>query len=196
MTLARVVEEAFAALAEEVAAQQCQGLFQLGVLLLQLVVFGRGLVEHAFEFIDAALGVIGMRAASACWASSARCPGGLGLLPQRVVAAQQVFEQPPAFRRIVRELQCDAHNMNYTRSFMLCKSTSADFSRIFLHSGRAAEPLALAGRVQVDPGQEHGQLRRLEFDAVLGDRAGASGRSRPRAACTRWPGRPGQSRGS
>ena len=54
MTLARVVEEAFPAPAEEVAAQQCQGLFQLGVFLLQLVVLGRGLVEHAFEFIDAA----------------------------------------------------------------------------------------------------------------------------------------------
>jgi hypothetical protein len=26
--------------------------------------------------------------------------------------------------------------------------------------------------VQVDTGQEHGQLRRLEFDAILGDRLG------------------------
>ena len=124
MTLARVVEEAFPAPAEEVAAQQCQGLFQLGVLLLQLVVLGRGLVEHAFEFIDAALGVIGT-----LLGVIGPLSGGLGLLPQRVVAGQQVLEQPPAFPRIVRDMQCDAHNMNYTRSFMLCKSTSADFSR-------------------------------------------------------------------
>ena len=72
MTLARVVEEAFAALAEEVAAQQGQGLGQLVVLLLQLVVIGRGLVEHAFEFVDPALGVFGplRRAVSACCRNS------------------------------------------------------------------------------------------------------------------------------
>jgi hypothetical protein len=37
-------------------------------------------------------------------------------------------------------------------------------------SAGAAESLALARRAQVDPGQEHGQLRRLKFDAILGDR--------------------------
>jgi hypothetical protein len=124
MALARVLEESFAAPAEEVAAQQCQGLFQLGVFLLQLVVLGRGPVEHALEFVGTALGVVGTTLGVV-----GTLPGSLGLLPQRVVAAQQVFEQPPAFRRIVRELQCDAHNMNYTRSFMLCKSTPADFNR-------------------------------------------------------------------
>src|SRR4051812_13599296 len=45
-------------------------------------------------------------------------------------------------------------------------------STVFPESGTAAEPLALACRVQIDPGQEHGQLRRLEFDAILGDRLG------------------------
>ena len=49
--------KAFAALAEDVAAKQCQGLGQLGVFFLQLAVVRRGLFEHAFELIDAALGV-------------------------------------------------------------------------------------------------------------------------------------------
>jgi hypothetical protein len=34
------------------------------------------------------------------------------------------------------------------------------------------ESLALACAAQVDPGKEHGKLRRLEFDTVLGDRIG------------------------
>src|SRR5262249_19141140 len=95
---------------EDVAAEQGQGLGQLGVFLLQLVVVRRSLRQHAFEFVDAA-------------------PGGLGLLPQLIVAAQQVIEQPPAFRRIIGEVVQDAHNMNYTRSFMLCKSTAKNFTR-------------------------------------------------------------------
>ena len=122
MALARVVEEAFAAPAEEVAAQQCQGLGQFGVFLLQSVVFGRGPVEHALELVDAAPGVIGplLRVIGPL-------SGGLGLPPQLVVAAEQVLEQPPAFRRIVGDMRRDAHDMNYTRYFMLCKSIPADF---------------------------------------------------------------------
>jgi len=54
------------------------------------------LIEHAFELIDAALGI-------------------LGLLPQLGVAAKQVLEQPLAMVRIVRESFGDAHNMKYTR---------------------------------------------------------------------------------
>ena len=99
MTLARVVGEAFAALAEDVAAKQRQGLGQLGVLFLQLVVIRRGLIEHAFELVDAALGVFGLLL------------GGLGLLPQLVVAAEQVVEELLAFARIVRKSQRDAHDM-------------------------------------------------------------------------------------
>ena len=60
MTLAWVVGKAFTALAEDVTAKQCQGLGQLGVFFLQLAVIRRGLFEHAFELIDAALGVFGL----------------------------------------------------------------------------------------------------------------------------------------
>ena len=96
MTLARVVGEAFTALAEDVAAKQGQGLGQLGVFFLQLVIFRRGLFEHAFELIDAALGV---RRLCLSERSSACSLGVLGLLPQLVVAAKQVLEQPLAFTR-------------------------------------------------------------------------------------------------
>ena len=124
MALARVVEEALAPPAEDVAAQQGQGLGQFGVLLPQSVVFGRGPVEHSLELVDAAPGVIG---------PPLRVIGplsvGLGLPPRLVVAAEQVLEQPPAFRRIVRDVRRDAHDMNYTRYFMSCKSIPADFTR-------------------------------------------------------------------
>jgi hypothetical protein len=43
------------------------------------------------------------------------------------------------------------------------------FQPVLPRSGGAAEALALASRVQVDPREEHGQLRRLEFDTILGD---------------------------
>ena len=68
--------------------------------------------EQTFEFIDPAL-------------------SGLGLLPQRFVAAQQVREKPLAFTWIVRDVQCDAHNMNYSRAFLLFKSIAGDFLRVF-----------------------------------------------------------------
>ena len=112
MTLAWVVDKAFTALAEDVAAKQGQGLGQLGVFFLQLIVIRRGLIEHAFELIDAALSIFGLLL------------GTLGLLPQLGVAAKQVVEQPLAFARIVREAWCDAHNMKYTRSFMLFQCIS------------------------------------------------------------------------
>jgi hypothetical protein len=137
MTLAWVVDKAFAALAEDVAAKQCQGLGELGVFFFQLVVVRRGLVEHAFELINAALGVFDLPLGDL-----GLLLGGLGLLPQLGVAAKQVFERWLAFTRIDREMWCDAHNMNYTRSFMLFQSTSADFSRFFGSAG-ALESLAL-----------------------------------------------------
>jgi hypothetical protein len=68
MTLARGVTESLAALAEDIAAEQGQGLGQFVVFLLQLLEIGRGLVEDAFEFVDAASRVFGLLA------------GGLGLL--------------------------------------------------------------------------------------------------------------------
>jgi hypothetical protein len=67
----------------------------------------RIVIELAFEFADAAVGVFGLP------------DSGLGLLPGNLVAAQQVIEQLPAFRRVIKEASRGAHNMNYTRSFML-----------------------------------------------------------------------------
>ncbi len=79
MTLARSVAEPLAALAEEVATQQGQGLGQFVVSLLQLLVIGRGPVEDAFEFVDAALRVFSL------------LRGGLGSLPQSILL-EQAFE--------------------------------------------------------------------------------------------------------
>ncbi len=49
MTLAWSVDEAFPALAIDVAAKLRQGLGQFGVLFFELIVICRGLIEHAFE---------------------------------------------------------------------------------------------------------------------------------------------------
>ena len=156
MTLARVVGKALAALAEEVAAQQGQGLGQLVVLLLQLLVIGRGLVEHAFEFVDPALGVFGLLSGGLgllvpvvlfeeTFELRDAALGVLGLLPQLVVAAEQVVDQPLVLTRIVRQAWCDAHHTNYTRSFMLCKSSSDDF-RHLPELGRGAGTACVAVR--------------------------------------------------
>jgi len=131
MTLAGVVGKTFTTLAEDIAAKQCQGLGQFSVLFLQLVVFRRGLIEHAFELIDAALCVFDL-----LLGTLGLLLGDLGLLPQRGVAAKQVVEQPLAFTGIIREVWCDAHDMSYTRSFMLFQSTSADFSRFSAQPAR------------------------------------------------------------
>jgi hypothetical protein len=84
VALAWGVAKAFTALAEDVAAKEGQGLGQLGVFLLQLIVVGRGLIEHALQLIDAALSILGLLL------------GTLGLPPQLGVAAKQVLEQPLA----------------------------------------------------------------------------------------------------
>jgi hypothetical protein len=118
MTLAGVVVEAFVAGAEDVAAEQSQCLGQLGVFFLELVVVGGGGIEDALEFIDPALSVF-------------------GLLPQLVVAAEQVVEQALALLGFVGETWCDAHNMNYSRVITLFKSIEADFLRFSGSSRRA-----------------------------------------------------------
>jgi hypothetical protein len=46
------------------------------------------------------------------------------------------------------------------------------FTDFILFSAGALEPLALARSAQIDPREEHGELRGLEFDAVLGYRGG------------------------
>ncbi len=56
--------------------------------------------------------------------------------------------------------------MNYTIIFMLCKSGAANPPASVRVSPRVLEPLALACGPHVDPGEDHGQLRRLKFDAV------------------------------
>ena len=58
MALVRVIDPALAARSEEVAAEQGQGLGQLGVLLLQAVVVGGGLLEDALQLVDAAEQVV------------------------------------------------------------------------------------------------------------------------------------------
>jgi hypothetical protein len=106
MALAWVVDVAFAARSEDIAAKQGQCFGQFGVLLLQLAVVGRGLIKHALELIDAPLGLFGLPLSV------------LGLQTQLVVAAEQVVEQPLALLRIVGDTWYDAHNMNYSRVFM------------------------------------------------------------------------------
>jgi hypothetical protein len=170
--LTGVVGEAFAALAEDVAAEQRQSLGQLGVFFLQLAIFRRGLIEHAFELTDAALCVFNL-----LLSDFGSLLGALGLLPQLRVAAEQVLEQPLAFVWIVRDVWRDAHDTSYTRSFMLFQSTSADFIRFFSSAG-ALESFALTCTAQVDPREEHGQLRRLEFDTVLVNGIGQLERAR------------------
>ena len=158
MTLARVVGKALAAPAEEVAAEQGQGLGQLVVLLLQLLVIRRGLLEHAFEFVDPALGVFGLLSGGLGLLVPVvlfeqmlefidAALGVFGLLPQLVVAAEQVVEQPRAWTRIVRQAWCDAHHTNYTRSFMLCKSSSDDF-RHLPGLGRGAGTACVAAQLR------------------------------------------------
>ena len=89
MSLIRVVGASLAARSEEVASEQGQRLEQFGMLLLEVViVLGSGR-EDAFQFIDAVASVVGPLLL------------GLGLLPQRVAAAEQVLEEPPALGRII-----------------------------------------------------------------------------------------------
>jgi hypothetical protein len=111
--LAGIVEEPFAAWSEDVAAEESERLGQFGVLLLELAVVGRGRREHAFEFGDAALRVLG---------SLLRLFGLplclLGLPPQLVIAAKQVVEQPLALLRIIREVGHDAHAWNERQILM------------------------------------------------------------------------------
>src|ERR1700679_2795388 len=60
MTLVWVVDVAFAARPEDIAAKLGQDVGQLFVFLLQLAVVGRGLVKHALKLVDAALSVFGL----------------------------------------------------------------------------------------------------------------------------------------
>jgi hypothetical protein len=161
MTLARVVDKAFTALAEDIAAKQCQRLGQLGVLFFQLVVVRRGLIKHTFELAEAAFCVFGLLLSSLGLLLSS-----LGLLPQLFVAAKQVIEQPLKFPRIIGESWHDAHATIYTRALMLMQCNFDDFIRFFCLSTGALKSLALACSTQVNSREEHGQLRRLEFDAV------------------------------
>ena len=96
MPLIGIVDPAFAPRAEEVAAEQGQRLEQLGVFLPESVVVGGGGVEDAFQLVEPAANVLGSLAFAL---GALMCV--LGLLPQRVVAAEQVREEPPALGRII-----------------------------------------------------------------------------------------------
>jgi hypothetical protein len=126
MTLAWGVDKAFAALAEDVAAKQGQGLGQLSVLFLKLVVVRRGLIEHSLELIDTALSVVALLLGDL---SLPLCD--FGLLPQLIVAVEQVLEQPLALAWIFRESYGDTHNMRYTRALMLFQCEHDDFVDFF-----------------------------------------------------------------
>src|SRR5579883_202050 len=212
MTLARSVAEPLAALAEEVATQQGQGLGQFVVSLLQLLVIGRGPVEDAFEFVDAALRVFSLlrgglgslpqsilleqafEFVDAALSRLGSLPGLLGLLMQLRGAAEQVVEHLLEFARIVREARCDTHDTNYILFFMSCKSSSDDF-RLLRGPDRG---VGTAG-VVVPPS---GRCRRGSWPVVPGPvryhrdhRRRGSGSRRVRAACTRWLNRHDQNRG-
>jgi hypothetical protein len=123
MTLVRVIDVAFAAWPEDITTKQGQRLGQFGVFFLQLAVVSRGLFQDALELVDAPLGFFGLPP------GFFGLPLGVfGLPPQLVVAVEQVVEQPLELTRIVGEMWDEAHNMNYSRIFMLGKSSAADFS--------------------------------------------------------------------
>jgi hypothetical protein len=80
MTLAWGIDEAFTPPPKDVAAHQGQHFGQLCMLFLELVIVGRGLIEYTLQLFHSSLGVLGLLL------------GKLGLLPQLVIAAEQVFE--------------------------------------------------------------------------------------------------------
>lgn len=106
MPLSGVVVEAFAAGAEDITPQQGEGLGQFGVLLLEEAVVGGGRVEHTLEFGDLALDVFGLAL------------GVFDLLPQRVVAAEQVAEQLLTVLQVVGEGWWNAHAVDKRQWFI------------------------------------------------------------------------------
>ena len=110
MSLIRVVGASLAARPEEIAPEQGQGLEQLGVLLLEAVVVVGGRREDALQLVGAAADVLGLPALVLGPAVLV-----LGLPPQRVVAAEQVLEEPPALGRIIGQVRCHVHGTDYTR---------------------------------------------------------------------------------
>ncbi len=88
------------------------------MLLLEAIVVSGGLVEDVFQFLDAAEGVLSppLLGIRPLLLGIRPLLLGFGLLPQRVVAAEQVVEEPPAFGRVVRKVRCHAHDMDYTIS--------------------------------------------------------------------------------
>ena len=108
-----IVDMPLAAQAEDVAPQQGQGFEHLGVGLLQLLVVGRRLGEHTFEFGDAPLMLVGLLRRVLCLLLSLfGLPlGCFGLSLELVVAAPQVEEQPLTGLEIVRDRRPVAHDL-------------------------------------------------------------------------------------
>jgi hypothetical protein len=96
------------------------------VLLLEVVIVRGRRREDAFQFTDAAADVLGPLALVLGPLALV-----LGLPPQRVVAAEQVLEGPPALGRIIGQVRCQVHGTDYIRSLLLCKSLSDEFPWLF-----------------------------------------------------------------
>src|SRR5271156_5154961 len=126
MSLIRVVGASLAARSEETASEQCQGLEQLGVRLLEAVIVLGGRREDALQLVGATTDVLGLVVFVLGPAVLV-----LGLPPQRVAAAEQVLEEPPALGRIIGQVRCHVHDTDYTRISLLCKSLSDEFSSYF-----------------------------------------------------------------
>jgi hypothetical protein len=74
------------------------------MFFLELVIVGRSLIEHSLELFHSSLRVLGLLMGVISLLSSVPglLMGELGLLPQLIVAAEQVFEQPLALAWIIK----------------------------------------------------------------------------------------------
>ena len=118
MSLIRVVGASLAARPEEIAPEQGQGLEHLGVLLLETVVVVGGRREDALQLVGAATDVLGP---AVLILGPAVLILGPAAAAQRVVAAEQVREEPPALGRVIGQERCRVHGTDYTPLLLLCK---------------------------------------------------------------------------
>ena len=79
------------------------------MLLLEAIVVLGGGREDALQLAGAAVLVLG--AAVLVLGAAVLV---LGLPPQRVAAAEQVLEEPPALGRIIGQVRCHVHDIDYT----------------------------------------------------------------------------------
>jgi hypothetical protein len=113
VALAWRIIEAFTPTTEDIAAHQGQHLGQLRMLFLEFVVVSRGLIEYTLEFFHSTAGVLGL-----LLGVLDLLLGELGLLPQLIVAAEQVLEELLVVAWIVRNSQRHAHVIKDIRTLM------------------------------------------------------------------------------